>query len=142
MYQYRQPPAIDTNPFSSYNNSYNSGRSSTFLGSPSATFASPTLSRMSSPGTNPVVAQRSSTWQDKLEGPLLSIHILRYIFLATTPINFRFRQEEQCPVPSGGTQFRLLLNQILLLQLTVILKPIPNKSPRTLPGSSHSSSLL
>ena len=140
MYQYRQPPAIDTNPFTSYNNSYNSTRSSTFLSSPSATFASPTLSRMSSPSTNSVVAQRSSTWQDKLEGPLFSICILRHSLLVTTPIYLRSCQGEQCPVEKS--HFDCQFHQILLLQLTTILKSIPNKPPRTLPSSSHSASFL
>ncbi|KAL2050540.1 hypothetical protein ABVK25_009209 [Lepraria finkii] len=68
MYQYRSPPAIDTDPFDSYSNSYNSSRSSTLISSPSSPFASSTLSRMASPGgANSGVAQRSSTWQDKLE---------------------------------------------------------------------------
>ena len=70
MYQYRSPQAIDTDPFSSFSNSYNSSHSSTLLSSPSSPFASPTLSRMTSPsGAGTGVAQRSSTWQDKLEGP-------------------------------------------------------------------------
>lgn len=105
MYQYRQPPAIDTNPFSSYNNSYNSSRSPTFLSSPSANFASPTLSRMSSPSANSVVAQRSSTWQDKLEGPL-------FFNLYPPALSFSYNANlfeilSKRAMSSGEIQFRL-----------------------------------
>lgn len=63
MYPYRLSPAtVDTRPF----DPFFSSSPSTLIGSSRASYTSSTLPRMSSPASS--VAQRSSTWQDKLQG--------------------------------------------------------------------------